>query len=849
MRDLLIVSCWDRIYVGFDDMDFDNLQGGGTRFQEPHNFLEILVFRAHACKASRRALDVLPTTQQTLIVPSLSPTGHKKFTIPMTPLSLAAYSGFDAAVKTILQKMQHYQRSASDAYNCEPILLNALLCAMRPAAPTWSKSIFSALVEVVDINSRADGLGGWTALHIAVWLGDETIVELLLKDKMVDPNIEDHNGLTALSIALTLQRETILHMLLAHEKQKKRTKEILLAILMAEQSFWNLLIAYHQDDLLRRNRDGHTLLDDILWSALKNSPELFSRTKDIFILRSQHEERNPEVFGLIASIIHNRPPKDQPYPGNSGIETLILAIATHSRLIFDAVLQLYPQALLISDERGRTPLMAAAWFQNDEVIEHILNTASKLEPSTFVNAIDRSGSTAFSYALFEEDSDIGIMSTQVHIADMLYNSLGFDHRQILSPPEVGRSGISPLMQMVNAMSIFSSSRDSVYTASVPGLSSTLLNMLRSAGSSMTENELSESVRSQKDETGRNLLGYLCQMKEPACLKALLSFCPALQVELQRIDSAGLSMLTYAIRGSSVFSPTLRYLLDESKIPVDLQDAAGQTALTTAIIEGSKNSFGGLEGTVADMLMDEYGADPLLADHQGHCPIWQMLVSYEGYDELPSRIMTILEVEDDFSPLFRVDIHGDTILVPAILNGRLKVSKLLLKRQAGVIGLNSLDNSGQSLLTRCILYARQWRAAALLLDHEGIQPDIPDHRGNTPLHYLLFHMRDCLRQGDLDSSSAWDVAEKIMGRDDVNLLQESEEGTYLDLALLVVEEVITRGLDKYRGKVLEAESRELWVLIQAHRNEQLETKDKIRQFLMDVGEAWEWEIYEYLKARY
>lgn len=548
--------------------------------------------------------------------PKYEPEDWLAVTIPLTALSLAAYKGFEGAVIAILQYTLRHPDY--DARKYAPLFLNALLCAMRPATGNFNRNIFRALQEAVDVNATAPGLWGWTALHIAIWLDDKAIIQLLLADTRVDPNIQDQNRHSALSMALSLGNAEIVSILIAHSRQNKGIHEILSAMLTGKQKFWGLLRPYHQDDLIATINEGHTLLDDILCSTIHGRPVPFSRPSKWF--QEQPEHWSDDIGDFITGLIDSLSPQLQPQLGNSRVETLNLAISTGSAKVFNCVLRIYPQAILSCDDKGRTPLMAAASINNLYAATSILQTAAEqASTAPLLNATDEDGMTAFSYVLSSQSthylcmSRLGQREYREPIFSMLTLDPCFDIRQIFRRPTGGqRLRVSPLMQLASELDDIEGLAQKVGFKGEKR-EDIMLKFLNMAGESMTEAEVLHSLCEQEDLSGKSLVAYFCKLTNPVYLQALMSLCPAMHNRLLQTDSGGLTMLMHAARaschGSHGHGSTLRYLLDELKIPVDLPDTTGRTALQ--LILGLDETYYYRE-QVAAMLMEEYGADPQLA---------------------------------------------------------------------------------------------------------------------------------------------------------------------------------------------------------------------------------------------
>lgn len=430
-------------------------------------------------------------------------------TVPMTPLSLAAHTVSEATFKTILHSILYQQRYDPDAY--EPILLNALLCAMRPATAVWNRNIFSTLQTVVNKNARAVGPDGWTPLHFAILLDAQSAVRFLFADTTLDPNIEDFNSQSPLSMALLLERDATVHMLLTHKMHKTSSTEILCAMLSGRQDCCDSLLDTYRDGLLGKNSEGYTLLDGLLWSAMNLRPEPYTNFKGSFIQIRDLITKNSRAFDLFNNLIRDRAAHDQPYQGTLGSETLNLAIATRSTDIFEAVSEIYPRGSLCSDESGSTALMTAVRCQSEVLVAYSLKNTSQLDGATNINAIDEDGFTALTRTVSEIADNSHVednVSIQIRICGLLLNHSHFDPDQLSIPPAGRLLTVSPLMWMAICMfgskSMFS--LDSALKSPAPFIE--MLDIIRGR---LTESEFLACVFDQKDRLGQSLLEYLCEM--------------------------------------------------------------------------------------------------------------------------------------------------------------------------------------------------------------------------------------------------------------------------------------------------------------------------------------------------
>lgn len=146
-----------------------------------------------------------------------------------TPLWYAAYAGRSEIVETLIEE-----------YAVDPNLADKLnRTPLSHAAEMDSVAVVVSLLksETLDPNIKAytedDFIGnsyfdimGKTALHFAAMGGNEELVEKLLADLRVDPNIPDDYGRTALDISICEEHETVALQLLADTRVNANLQDV-----------------------------------------------------------------------------------------------------------------------------------------------------------------------------------------------------------------------------------------------------------------------------------------------------------------------------------------------------------------------------------------------------------------------------------------------------------------------------------------------------------------------------------------------------------------------------------------------------------------------------------------------
>lgn len=216
--------------------------------------------------------------------------------------------------------------------------------------------------------------------------------------------------------------------------------------------------------------------------------------------------------------------------------------------------------------------------------------------------------------------------------------------------------------------------------------------------------------------------YLASARGYISMVELLLKVPLVDVNIS--DNRGRTPLLIAtVRGHL---DTVRVLLRLPNILVNSSDNAGNSPLHVAANRGHIR--------ILKMLLVMPNIDVNAQDNEGHTALYNVVWRSRTYDKLTSDIYVdvlrvLLEVPTiDVSTRSRM---GTTLVQAAVWSGHTEFLRMLCKVPNINMGINATDHYGRSALHVCV-YFRNENATKILLEVDGIDRSLRDHRGRTPL---------------------------------------------------------------------------------------------------------------------
>ncbi|KAK7747569.1 hypothetical protein SLS62_009068 [Diatrype stigma] len=161
-------------------------------------------------------------------------------------------------------------------------------------------------------------------------------------------------------------------------------------------------------------------------------------------------------------------------------------------------------------------------------------------------------------------------------------------------------------------------------------------------------------------------------------------------------------------------PSNAFMRSETASNIDLKDYLGQTPLSIAAENGSKD--------IAELLLATNQVDPNTKDNEGWTPL--LWAAKNGYKDVIELLLATDQVDADTK-----DNKGRTLLSWAAANNYKDVVQLLLAK--GQVDPNTKDNKGQTPLLRAAKNGHKG-VIELLLATDQVDADTKDNKGRTPL---------------------------------------------------------------------------------------------------------------------
>ncbi len=344
-----------------------------------------------------------------------------------TPLHYAVDYGCIDIVKSLL-KSDRIDVNARDDDGRTP------LCA---AAGCYHNDIVTLLLEsnVIEINARDNGER--TPLHIAVERGCSDIVASLIKSKKIEINARDNGERTPLHIAVERGCSDIVASLIKSKKIEINARDnyartplhiaamsnsidIAESILSKEGVDIDIQDAAGKTPLHYASEESYEGLVDIL--LLKKAKVDIKDNDDYTPLHyAAHYGHLQTVCSLVGC---TQDINCQDFLGGDTALHFALWQSKDSRLA-DAILEKYQKndAIDITDASGRTPLLLAAEYSEQSILEQILGKGAN------INHKDNDGNTALHYAIHNAYTGESCCTTSNHARVSENEEYGVDNRE------------------------------------------------------------------------------------------------------------------------------------------------------------------------------------------------------------------------------------------------------------------------------------------------------------------------------------------------------------------------------------------------------------------------------------
>jgi ankyrin repeat protein len=259
---------------------------------------------------------------------------------------------------------------------------------LNATALMWaSRNGHTEIVEIllrnkdIDVNLQ-DKLNGWTALMWASGKGHTNIVRMLLQHKNIDVNKQDAWGNTALMWASGQGHKEIAQMLLQHKnvdtnkQDKKGHSALMMATGQGNKEIVQMLLHNENSDVNQQGQFGWTAL---MWASQKGHQEIFQillQHKDINV--NQHDTDGDTALMLASrwgyreefvQILLQHKDIDINHQDKDGKTALMKASEKGHEEIVQMLLQHKNINVNLQDKNGKTPLMWASALGHQEIVQ------------------------------------------------------------------------------------------------------------------------------------------------------------------------------------------------------------------------------------------------------------------------------------------------------------------------------------------------------------------------------------------------------------------------------------------------------------------------------------------------